>query len=382
MRFLIAAAIAVAQSVYAALKLLPQRRKIVFMSRQSNEVSRDFQMLRDELRSRDESLDIVVSCRFVDKSLLGRVAYVGQVVEQMYHLATASVCVADGYIIPVSSLRHRRNLTVVQMWHALGAIKKFGYQALDRPSGRPSSLAEALRMHKNYDVVLCGGSGSVPVFAEAFGVDPSIVKPLGLPRVDYLRANASEQGRAEEESLSRLRQRFPVLADPSRTIVLYAPTFRKHRPSLFSDVAGCFTGGRHTLVVKPHELDRTPIGDLDVVDASDVDVLSLLKVCDVVVTDYSAVAFEACLVDKPLYFYVDDIDEYEHEQGLNVDLLAELPQATSRDIGQIAHWIECDSYDWVAFRTFRDRYVDVEEGSCTQRIADLVMSAVPQGRPS
>jgi CDP-glycerol glycerophosphotransferase (TagB/SpsB family) len=121
---------------------------------------------------------------------------------------------------------------------------------------------------------------------------------------------------------------------------------------------------------------------LDVVDASDVDVLSLLKVCDVVVTDYSAVAFEACLVDKPLYFYVDDIDEYEHEQGLNVDLLAELPQATSRDIGQIAHWIECDSYDWVAFRTFRDRYVDVEEGSCTQRIADLVMSAVPQGRPS
>ena len=47
-------------------------------------------------------------------------------------LATAEVCIVDGYCIPVSVLHHRKELRVVQVWHALGAIKKFGRQALSR----------------------------------------------------------------------------------------------------------------------------------------------------------------------------------------------------------------------------------------------------------
>ena len=64
------------------------------------------------------------------------------------------MCIIDGYCIPVSVLHHRKELRVVQVWHALGAIKKFGRQALSVPGGRDKELAERMGMHKHYDAVL------------------------------------------------------------------------------------------------------------------------------------------------------------------------------------------------------------------------------------
>ena len=49
----------------------------------------------------------------------------------------------------------KRDQTIVQIWHALGAVKQFSYQCLDRPGGQTSALARAMDMHRNYDYVLC-----------------------------------------------------------------------------------------------------------------------------------------------------------------------------------------------------------------------------------
>ena len=49
----------------------------------------------------------------------------------MYHLATASVCVLDAYWPAISLLHHKKSLTVIQMWHALGKIKPVSYTHLD-----------------------------------------------------------------------------------------------------------------------------------------------------------------------------------------------------------------------------------------------------------
>jgi CDP-ribitol ribitolphosphotransferase len=133
MRFFIALADRFAQALYAVAKgIVPSRRKIVLLSRQSDVPSRDFALLAEELRSRDRSLEIVSRCRMIGGSLWKRAASVPEMVVQMYHLAGARVCVVDGYVIPVSLLKHRAGTLVVQMWHALGAVKKFGYQTIDR----------------------------------------------------------------------------------------------------------------------------------------------------------------------------------------------------------------------------------------------------------
>jgi len=376
MRVLIVPAIWLAQVLYALLKLLPRRHKVVLLSRQSNRPSRDFAMLAEELVRTDPTVEVVVRCRFIGPRLTERIAYVGEVLAQMYHLATASACVVDGYIVPVSVLNHRPGLKVVQMWHALGAIKKFGLQAIGLPGGRDSGVASAMRMHRNYDLVLCGGPAAVPAFAEAFGVPGSAVVPTGLPRVDYLLAHAdAASANSLPAGVARLYERFPLLADASRRTILYAPTYRRNRPDHYRDVLERFDDPRYTLVIKPHPLVTSDVGGANVVNAGGVDILDLLPLCDVVITDYSAVAFEACVLDKPLYFYVYDLDEYGTEHGLNVDLMAEMPGATSRDIGEIAAAIDEDAYDETLVERLKERYVSVTDGSCARRIAGLVLGA-------
>lgn len=381
MRVLTSILTALAQLLYSALRLLPLRNKVVFLSRQSDSVSRDFRMLADELRARDDRLEVVIRCKAVGETFPARIGYLGELLAQLYHLATARVCIADGHVIPVGALRHRSSLTVVQMWHALGAIKKFGYQALDRPSGRSSELAESLKMHRNYDYVLCGGPATIRVFAEAFGVAPEIVEPLGLPRVDYLRSHAAEAGGASEAVVGALKDRFPALADEKRVRILYVPTFRKGGPTGFDEVARRFGAAPYALMAKPHDLEQAELPADSVIDVSGISVLDLLLVSDVVITDYSAVAFEAGLLDLPLYFFVYDIDEYRDRQGLNIDPLVELPDISSKSIDEIGTWIDAKDYDFETIRAWSSPYLPSSEDVCTGRIADLVAQHLGGGTP-
>ena len=382
MRILITAAIYVARALYAVLELLPRRRKVLMLSRQADTPSRDFVLLAEDLKRSDPSLEIVMRCRFIKRGLAARVAYLGEVLVQMYHLATASVCVLDGYSIPLSILNHRGELFVVQLWHALGGFKQFGYQSIGQPGGRSAAVARSMHMHRNYDVVLCGGVGSVETFAAAFDVAANSVLPLGLPRVDYLRQlDAAKDSAAPPAALESLRSRYPRLADQSKTIVLYAPTFRWHMKAAYEEVARAFAArDAFTLIIKPHDLESATMNDAHVVDATGVGVLDLLPICDVVLTDYSAVAFEAACIEKPVFYYVYDIDEYRAAPGLNIDPLEVLPSVSSRSIDELVGRIETLDYNAEAAAAFRESFVPPRDVACTPRITQLILSKLPTSR--
>ena len=380
MRILITIATACGQALYAVMKLAPVRRKVVLLSRQADRPSRDFRMLAEELERRDPGLRVVTRCRFIRPGILARVAYFGEVLAQMWHLATSAVCVVDGYIVPVSVFTHRPELTVIQMWHALGAIKRFGLQSVGREGGRSEGVAESMRMHRNYDVVICGGPDAVPAFAEAFSVSESQVLPLGLPRVDYVLEQA-EPGAAEPPAIAELRARFPRLGDEGRTRVLYAPTFRRGRAAAFDSVVRAFDDERYTLIVKPHDLVSAATSGAHVVDATGVDALDLLTICDVAVTDYSAIAFEAAVADKPVHYFVPDIEEYRLERGLNIDPMLDMPEVSSESAEAVRARIDAGGDTALsAVRELRRRYLPpADGGTCTGRIADLVAAKVEEG---
>jgi len=368
------------RGIYAVFKLFPSQNRVVFISRQSDRPSRDFLMLAEEIRRQNPHLEIVMLCRTMDGSFLSSLSYLFEIVRQARHLAVASACIVDGYVIPVSMLNHKPGLYIIQTWHALGAIKKFGYQSLDHPDGRSSSLADAMRMHHNYDMILCGTAAMVPVFAEAFGADPKRVAPLGLPRVDYLLSGDAQRNSNPAAPLSpsirALSERFPRLTDRSKQTILYAPTYRRGRSVPLQDVIDACRDNRFTLIVKPHTLESATIRESHVVDATGTSILDLLLISDVVITDYSAVAFEASVVHRPLYFYVPDIDSYVHETGLNIDPLKAAPDISSRDIADIIEWIETGDRDHLA-RQALDQYMEpFPEESCTRRIVNIVTAHV------
>ena len=57
-----------------------------------------------------------------------------------------------------------------------------------------------------------------------------------------------------------------------------------------------------------------------------------IKVSDIVITDYSAISAVAAFLNKQLYFYVPDLDEYSEIQGLNIDIRKEFTNICITDV--------------------------------------------------
>ena len=119
-------------AIYTVFKCFKTKNKITFLSRQSNEISIDFRMLCDEIKRQDSTVKQVVLAKKIEKGILNKLKYAIHMVVQMYHVATSKVVVIDGYQIVVSVLKHKKQLKVVQIWHALGSLKKFGYSVIGK----------------------------------------------------------------------------------------------------------------------------------------------------------------------------------------------------------------------------------------------------------
>ncbi len=369
-----------ARLLYRACCLFPQRRKIVLLSRQAARPL-DFALLEPELSRRFPDRRIVWCC----VAEIGRMS-VSLMVRQIWHVATAELCLVDGYV-PAVSLPRRHRSRVVQVWHALGAIKKFGYQALDTPAGRPSRIARELRMHRGYDLVIAGLPGAVPVFAEAFDVPEEKIAALGLPRVDYLRSPSFAERRRKrftraDRVLAEAFVRYPEDVR-ERPLVLYAPTFRKANADehwlahAVDDLRQALAGANVRIAVAGHPLehahDEAGEAGAPVAFVHGVATIDLLHAASYVVTDYSTVAFEAGFAEKPVLFYVPDIEEYRLSPGLNVDPLRDLPTLSSQSAAGLAPVIAGEKpYDAGAFRAFMEWKARGVDDGAIERIADLL----------
>ena len=110
---------AILNIIYIPIKLFKTKDKIVFLSRQFDEPNLDFMLLHDELLKSNPNIQIVFLCKKLKPGILSKVKYIGYMFVCMYHLATSKKAVVDTYVIPVSLLKHKKELEIVQIWHAL-----------------------------------------------------------------------------------------------------------------------------------------------------------------------------------------------------------------------------------------------------------------------
>ena len=94
--------------VYLFFRLLPVKKKVTVISRQSNLPTLDLEMLAERLEQ--EHVQTVVLAKKLEKSLSGAVSYFMHMFVQMYHIATSEVVVLDSYCILACVLKHRKSL--------------------------------------------------------------------------------------------------------------------------------------------------------------------------------------------------------------------------------------------------------------------------------
>lgn len=341
--------------------------KILFLSRQSNDLSLDFKMIQEELQKREDWLEIVTICnRLEGEKSGGLISFAKDTLRSMHHMANSGVVVLDSYWPAISLLNHKSDMTVIQIWHALGKIKKSGYQTLGKEGGRGEDIARLMKMHKGYDYIIAGGKAWNEAYCGSFGTTEDKLVNIGLPRIDNLIETKEEK---EVEIYSKYKEFI------GKKVVLYAPTFRRNikDPKPYAmNLLNALKSDDIVFIVKSHPNQFVGIPDTCPEYSTD----DLLSVADYCITDYSATALEAAILGVKTLYYVYDFDDYSKKNGMNINLFDEMPGCTFKDPIDIAEIIKKDNYNIEALAKYQEKFLPEELGTSTKKICDLILSKV------
>lgn len=366
--------------IYFFIKLFTIRKKrVFFLSRQFDNVPYNYQVLMDGLVK--DGYDVKVICKKVsssvnstirnekknrkgNKEISSVIKYYFNLYKQMIYASTSKVIVVDGYNIVSSLLKHKKGTKVIQLWHSLAAIKKFGYQTIGYPDGLNPKIAKMLCMHYNYDYVISGSKAMNKYFAQAFRVDIDKVLEIGTPTIDFLLQK-------NDKIVNQIYKEYPKLK--KKINLLYAPTFRSDGRNNADELIKNIDSDKYNLIISLHPKDINTRNDKVIcIDRDKYTTFDFIRVSDYVITDYSAVAIDSCILNKKVIFYVYDYEQYDKENGINIDLFKELPGCTFRNIKDMVNMLDNNKYNEQAFQKFRKKYVTNLNGGCTKKLIELI----------
>lgn len=361
-------AVGIARLAYVPIKhFVHTRNKIVFISRQEDSAPLDLQLVSDAFRQHYPEWEQVMLTKRLGTGWVQQARYIGHILRQMVHIAGARLVVLDSYCIAVSILRHKPEVQIVQMWHALGALKRFAYSVVNGPDGADDEFANIMHMHENYDRVFASAEVARHPFAEAFNTDIDRVIVQPLPRVDLLRNTAYQR-----ELRERIFSTHPELRD--RHVVLFAPTFRTAAAKHVHDLQREFAHYDVLLIPKAHPFvsDESAHSRRNF---DDVTAFDLLSVADAVITDYSSIAFEAAVLGRELYFYTPDLDHYATIRNFYLDFRHEMPGLITASPAALAAAVAHHDADVQRVSAFAQRFVAPTQNA-TESIVDCLSGLV------
>ena len=348
--------------------LLPARpRRVVLASPRKAVLDGNLLHLHRALLALHPEVECVLLLEPYGYGVRAKLAYALRMVRAMYHLRTAGLFIVDNAYLPIHVAPHPARTTVVQVWHAAGALKRFGLDTLP-----PPHEPERTFLHRYYDWVVASGEASRVPWSRALRTPLERVIALGSPRTDMF----FDEG-AVAEARARILARYPLLG--GRRVITYAPTFRGRgrgkRPAPTLDAArlrGALEPG-DVIVLKSHpNLDVRlvdPAGFDVVVDPAD-DMNELLAATDVLITDYSSSIFEYVLLRRPLILLVPDLEAYEREPGMYLDYRTEMVGVQVRDTDAAAAAIRDGTFDLAAYEPFIAHHLGAADGHASQRFVD------------
>ena len=104
--------------------------------------------------------------------------------------------------------------------------------------------------------------------------------------------------------------------------------------------------------------------------------LELLHVADYIITDYSAIVYEAAITKKPIYFYVYDYDTYQIDRGTYTSYLEEMPGPISKDFSDIMQAIKENQYDVERIEKFCNKYIENLDRNATEDLSNFILATM------
>lgn len=301
-----------------------------------------------------------------------------------YYLARSKYWVVNCKL-PTYILK-KENQVYLQTWHGT-PLKRLAHDIVldNKDTTFYRSKMSAEEMYNTYDedvrkynYMISPNPYSTKVFKSAFRINEERLIETGYPRNDILVNSTNDQ-------IVRIKERLGLPKD--KKVILYAPTWRDN-----SYVIEGYTfklqvdfrkwqealGEEYIVVFKPHYLI---INDFDikafegfVYEASATsDIAELYLISDLLITDYSSVFFDYAILNRPMYFYMFDLDEYASElRGFYFDIYETLPGPIVQNENDLLAQIKNSNFDYDRLKKFNQEFNEFHDGQCAKKVCDIL----------
>jgi CDP-ribitol ribitolphosphotransferase len=290
-------------------------------------------------------------------------------------LATSKYVFLNDNFFPIAFMNFKSQTKVVQLWHAPGASKKFGGSVASK-----DELEMLSKISENTDYLIISSEKIEDYYAEAFQIDKSKIKPLGLPRLDYY---------FENHDVNKIKSDFfkKYGIDCNKKIILYAPTFRDEEE--YNNVFNYLDlrkfnenlGAEYVLALRLHPKIRDFYGgniesNEEYIDCSDYESeQELMMISDVLITDYSSIMIEFAIFDRPIVFFVYDLENYlSTERGFYYDFEKTVPGKLVYTSDELIEAIKNNDFDKDRLSDFVKTQFDEIDGQSSKRVVDFLLN--------
>ncbi len=351
------------------------KNKIVIMNYYGGGFGDNGKAIAEQLHKQNPGLKIVWPVKKSNKNKLPDycIPVIFRSIKYYYEMATAAVWVDNSR--KAADIVKRKGQFYVQTWHGMMGLKKVEKDAEELLS--PSYIVDAKHDSKMADLILSGCRFFTDLCKRAFWYDGEILE-CGSPRLDILFANA-------EETAKKVRDKLEIA--PQKKIVLYAPTFRndgntdcyiqKYEEILEGLSSAYDSEWVFAVRLHPNISDKANFIKYNskVINATSYpDLYELILTADIVISDYSSLMFDASIINKPVFLYAADINNYKAERGVYFEL-HELPFPLSTNeedlTDQLKHF---DNKDYLKrLNEFNNDVVYYENGTASETVAKRIL---------
>ncbi|MBC6314078.1 CDP-glycerol glycerophosphotransferase family protein [Listeria grandensis] len=299
----------------------------------------------------------------------------GNLIKLMFHLSTAKVVVTDNYFAELAGVKWRENMECVQIWHADGALKKFGWEDKTAQERSESDKNRFQAVYKTFSKVLAGSDEMGEIFKRSFLLKDEQLLKLGVPRTDYY---FDEQAIERNKAIGLEKYKIQ-----DKKVLLYAPTFRDEALSeakLDLDMAAmkAALGNEYKLLLKLHPSMMTDLAkqadDFCVYVEKEAELEAILPIVDVLITDYSSIPFEFAFFEKPMIFFAYDLEAYDASRGLADGYLDTISGPLCKTTAEVIAAVENQAINVDEIREFSARWNKYSDGESSKRFVDFLQS--------
>ncbi len=259
-----------------------------------------------------------------------------------------------------------KNTIYINTWH--GSLKKIGNDANINAFKFKTSKCDIVYAQNKYDLENMPRVCNIP---------KEKVVLVGYPRDDELFTTT-------EEEIIKIREKLNIPKD--KKVIMYAPTFREFN----RDKDGCFIAppidiekwreklsNKYIILFRAHYEVNKILGiktDDFIINVSDYPNLNeLLKISDILISDYSSIMLDYSILERPIYSYAYDYDEFEEKRGLYIDLEKELPNGICKTEDELLEKIiNCNfELEKVKTKKFKEEFI-AGDGNARKYIDNII----------